>query len=129
MCLLNTFVLIVLIACFCCVRFSFSIPSQEIGLGNVSEMTYLVSSGHKTLTQSISVQYDAKCLTCAKKLTVPAYCANGTTSGKSSVIVSSSRAAIKPLCVMSACSYYQTESVLIALGITAAVCIVCDVCV
>jgi len=26
-------------ACFCCVRFSFSIPSQEIGLGNVFEMT------------------------------------------------------------------------------------------
>jgi len=23
--------------CFCCGRFSFSIPSQEIGLGNVSE--------------------------------------------------------------------------------------------
>jgi len=32
-------------ACFCCVRFCFSIPSQEIGLGNVSEMTYFVSSG------------------------------------------------------------------------------------
>jgi len=31
--------------CFCCVRFSVSIPSQEIGLGNVSEMTYFVSSG------------------------------------------------------------------------------------
>jgi len=32
-------------ACFCCVRFSFSIPSQEIVLGNVSEMTCFVSSG------------------------------------------------------------------------------------
>jgi len=31
--------------CFCCVRFSFSIPSQEIGLGNVSEMTYFVWIG------------------------------------------------------------------------------------
>jgi len=27
------------------VRFSFSIPRQEIGLGNVSEMTYLMLSG------------------------------------------------------------------------------------
>ena len=41
--------------CFCCVRFSFSIPSQEIGSGNVSEMTYFVWSGtYKTTTQSIS---------------------------------------------------------------------------
>ena len=31
-------------ASFCCVRFSFSIPSQEIGLGNVSEMIYFVLS-------------------------------------------------------------------------------------
>jgi len=31
--------------CAFVVRFSFSIPSQEIGLGNVSEMTYIVSSG------------------------------------------------------------------------------------
>jgi len=30
--------------CFCCARFCFSITSQEIGLGNVSEMTYFVSS-------------------------------------------------------------------------------------
>jgi len=30
---------------FCCVRFSLSIPSQEIGFGNVSEMTYFVLSG------------------------------------------------------------------------------------
>ena len=29
-------------ACFCCVRFCFSIPSQEIGLGNVSETTYCI---------------------------------------------------------------------------------------
>jgi len=29
----------------CCVRFSFSIPSHEIGLGNVSEMTYFMLSG------------------------------------------------------------------------------------
>jgi len=43
--------------CFCCVRFSFSISSQEVGLGNVSEMTYLVSYqvGRKTATQSLSV--------------------------------------------------------------------------
>jgi len=27
--------------CLCCVRFSFSIPSQEIALGNVSEMIYM----------------------------------------------------------------------------------------
>jgi len=26
----------------CCVRFSFSIPSQEIGLGDISEMNYFV---------------------------------------------------------------------------------------
>jgi len=32
-------------AWFCCVRFGFSIPSQEIGLENVSEMTYFVLSG------------------------------------------------------------------------------------
>ena len=32
-------------ACFCCVGFSFSTPSQDNGLGNVSEMTYFVSSG------------------------------------------------------------------------------------
>ena len=32
--------------CFCCVRLCFfSIASQEIGLGNVSKMTYFVSSG------------------------------------------------------------------------------------
>jgi len=31
--------------CFSCVRFSFSIPSQEIGLGNISQMTCFVSSG------------------------------------------------------------------------------------
>ena len=31
--------------CFCCARFSFSIPSQEIGLANVSEMNYFVLSG------------------------------------------------------------------------------------
>ena len=37
-------------ACFCCVRFHFSVPSQEIGFRNVSEMTYFVSSG----TQSIN---------------------------------------------------------------------------
>ena len=30
-------------ACFCCVRFSFSISSREIGLGNVSRMTCFVS--------------------------------------------------------------------------------------
>ena len=29
--------------------FSFSIPSQELGLGNVSEMTYSVSSGMQNL--------------------------------------------------------------------------------
>ena len=41
-------------ACFCCVTFSFSIPSQEIGLGNVSEMTNFVSSGtwnHNSVNQ------------------------------------------------------------------------------
>jgi len=31
--------------CFCCVRFSFSIPSQEISLGNASEMICFVLSG------------------------------------------------------------------------------------
>jgi len=31
--------------CFCCVRFSFCIRSQEIGLRNVSEITYFVLSG------------------------------------------------------------------------------------
>ena len=30
---------------FCCVRFCFSIPCQEIGLGNISKKTYFVSSG------------------------------------------------------------------------------------
>ena len=35
----------------------FSIPSQEIGLGNVSEMTYFMYRvGRKTTTQSISPQ-------------------------------------------------------------------------
>ena len=32
-------------ACFCCVRFSFSIPSHEIGLGNISKVTCFVLSG------------------------------------------------------------------------------------
>jgi len=33
-------------ACFCCDRFSFfHTKSQEISLGNVTEMTYFVSSG------------------------------------------------------------------------------------
>jgi len=31
--------------CFCCVRFSFSLPRHKIGLGNVSEMTCFVLSG------------------------------------------------------------------------------------
>jgi len=31
--------------CFCCVRFSFSIPSQEISLGTSPDVTYFVSSG------------------------------------------------------------------------------------
>jgi len=32
--------------CFCySARFRFSIPSQKIGLGNVSKMTYFVTSG------------------------------------------------------------------------------------
>jgi len=31
--------------------FSFSLPSQEIGLGNVSEMTYFVSSGRSIKPQ------------------------------------------------------------------------------
>ena len=38
-----------------------SIPIQEMGLGTVSEMTYLCENGRKTLTQSINaakiVQY------------------------------------------------------------------------
>ena len=38
--------------CFCCARFSFPIPSQEVGLGNVYKITYFVSSGRKTLTPS-----------------------------------------------------------------------------
>jgi len=42
--------------CFCCVRFSFSIPSQEIGFGNVSEMTYFLSSGSQNLNSENSVQ-------------------------------------------------------------------------
>jgi len=37
--------------CFCCVRFSFSIRSQEVGLENVSEMTYFVLS--KTSSSSL----------------------------------------------------------------------------
>jgi len=41
--------------CFCCVRFCFVIPSQEIDLGNVSRATYFVSSErHKTTTESIN---------------------------------------------------------------------------
>ena len=39
--------------CFYCVWFSFSIPSQKIGLGNMSEMTYLVSSGTYNLNSVI----------------------------------------------------------------------------
>jgi len=41
---------------FCCVRFSFSIASQETGLGNVSKMTCLCRVGrknHNSLTQLI----------------------------------------------------------------------------
>ena len=44
-------------ACFCCVRFSFTIPSQEIGLENVSEMTYFVPRetwNLNSISQSIS---------------------------------------------------------------------------
>ena len=37
--------------------FSFSTPNQEIGFGNVSEMTCFVLSGQKTLTDSVN----AKC--------------------------------------------------------------------
>jgi len=37
--------------CFCCVGFCFFIPSQEIVLGNVSEMSRV---GCKTLTESIN---------------------------------------------------------------------------
>jgi len=42
-------------ACVCCVRFSFSVPNQEIGSGNVSEMTYFVSR-RTQLSQSIKPQ-------------------------------------------------------------------------
>jgi len=31
--------------CFCCVRFIFFIPNQEIGLGDISEMTCFALSG------------------------------------------------------------------------------------
>ena len=41
-------------ACFCCVSFSFSVPNEELDLGNVSEMTYFCRVGRKTTTQSIS---------------------------------------------------------------------------
>jgi len=47
----RTFVFL-LNVCFCCVRFSFSIPSQEIGLGNVSEITYFVWSETWSLTRA-----------------------------------------------------------------------------
>jgi len=39
----------------------FSIPGQEIGLGNVSKMTYFVSSGRKTRTQSVPVTHCVGC--------------------------------------------------------------------
>ena len=39
-----TFLLIGECVLLLCYGFSFSIPSQEIGFGNVSEMTYFVSS-------------------------------------------------------------------------------------
>ena len=44
-------VVVVVNACFYCVRFCFSVPvpSQGIGLGNVSEMTCFVLSGTKNL--------------------------------------------------------------------------------
>jgi len=35
--------------CFCCARFSFCIPSREIGLWNVSKMTYFLSSRSQNL--------------------------------------------------------------------------------
>jgi len=36
---------------FVVLGFVFSIPSQETGLGNISEMTYFVSSGTYNLNQ------------------------------------------------------------------------------
>ena len=45
-------------ACFCCVRFSFFIRSQETGSGNVSEVTYFVSSGtwnHSSVSYVVAV--------------------------------------------------------------------------
>jgi len=39
---------------FCCVRFSFSTPSEEIGLGTSPKWHILCRVGRKTLTQSIS---------------------------------------------------------------------------
>ena len=35
---------VVVVVCFCCVRLSLSMPSQETGLGNVSEIIYFVPS-------------------------------------------------------------------------------------
>jgi len=43
--------------CFCGVRFSFSIPSHEIGLENVSEMTHFVLSG---TSQSLSALHNLR---------------------------------------------------------------------
>ena len=44
-------------ACFCCVRFSFvCMPSQEIGLGSASKMTYFVQSAFSALTLLVGRQ-------------------------------------------------------------------------
>jgi len=51
--------------CFCCVRFSFSLPSQEIGLGTWGtslKWSILCQVGHKALTQSIKCNFVQKVL-------------------------------------------------------------------
>ena len=53
-------------ACFCCVRFSFSISSQEIGLGPSPKWLMLCRVGRKATTQSINQCCSALPCTCYK---------------------------------------------------------------
>ena len=66
--------------CFYCVRLCFVILSQEIGLGNVSEMTILCRVGRKTATQSIPKFHD-------KINPLLSYCANNQTNPGQNIVV------------------------------------------
>jgi len=44
--------------CFCCVRFSFSILSQDMGVGNVSEITFVKWDSRKAMYQLANLESD-----------------------------------------------------------------------